>query len=74
MVLKEAGLANDIIEANFKEVEQVIQRPKTVVWADQTMEKEPKQNDQPTMSVIIAFPQLTNNSNTPCRKYIIVFY
>ncbi|KYO21938.1 kinesin-like protein KIF18A [Alligator mississippiensis] len=67
LVLKEAGLANDIIEANFKEVEQVIQRPKTVVWADQTMEKEPKQNDQPTMSVIIAFPQLTNNSNTPCR-------
>uniref|UniRef100_A0A7M4EIV7 Kinesin-like protein n=1 Tax=Crocodylus porosus TaxID=8502 RepID=A0A7M4EIV7_CROPO len=67
LVLKEAGLANDIIEADFKEVEQVIQRPKTVVWADQTMEKEPKQNDQLTMSVIIAFPQLVNSSTTPCR-------
>uniref|UniRef100_A0A8C3T1Z0 Kinesin-like protein n=1 Tax=Chelydra serpentina TaxID=8475 RepID=A0A8C3T1Z0_CHESE len=56
--LKEAGLANAVIEANFKEVEQLIQRPKTVVWADQPVEEEPKQNDQPEMSVILAFPQL----------------
>uniref|UniRef100_A0A674HX16 Kinesin-like protein n=1 Tax=Terrapene triunguis TaxID=2587831 RepID=A0A674HX16_9SAUR len=58
--LKEAGLANAVIEANFKEVEQLIQRPKTVVWADQPVEEEPKQNDQPEMSVILAFPQLKN--------------
>ncbi|CAM4576542.1 kinesin-like protein KIF18A [Caretta caretta] len=65
--LKEAGLANAVIEANFKEVEQLIQRPKTVVWADQPVEEEPKQNDQPEMSVILAFPQLASNPNTPCR-------
>ncbi|XP_006111578.1 kinesin-like protein KIF18A isoform X2 [Pelodiscus sinensis] len=65
--LKEAGMANGIIEANYKEIEQLIQRPKMVVWADQSVEEEPKQNDQPEMSVILAFPQLASHPNTPCR-------
>uniref|UniRef100_A0A8C4VIB8 Kinesin-like protein n=1 Tax=Gopherus evgoodei TaxID=1825980 RepID=A0A8C4VIB8_9SAUR len=65
--LKEAGLASAVIEANFKEVEQLIQRPKTVIWADQPVEEEPKQNDQPEMSVILAFPQLSPpHSPIPC--------
>uniref|UniRef100_A0A8C8VQR9 Kinesin-like protein n=1 Tax=Pelusios castaneus TaxID=367368 RepID=A0A8C8VQR9_9SAUR len=66
ITLKEAGLADAVIEDNFKKVEQLIQRPKSVVWADQPVEEEPKQNDQPEMSVIMAFPQLLSNPNTPC--------
>ncbi|NWJ01303.1 KI18A protein, partial [Crypturellus undulatus] len=65
LTLKEAGLTNTLIETEFAEVEQLIQRQKSVVWADQTGDEEQDQNHSET-SVIFAFPQLMNNSNTPC--------
>ncbi|XP_025897027.1 kinesin-like protein KIF18A [Nothoprocta perdicaria] len=65
LILKEAGLTSNLIETEFAEVEQLIQRQKSVVWADQTGDEEQDQN-HPEASVIFAFPQLVNNSNTPC--------
>lgn len=70
IALKNAGLANGVITDDFREFEQLIQREKAVVWADQMVEEEPQQNDQPKMSAIMAFPQLASNRNSPCCKYI----
>uniref|UniRef100_A0A8B9ZET9 Kinesin-like protein n=1 Tax=Anas platyrhynchos TaxID=8839 RepID=A0A8B9ZET9_ANAPL len=55
----------------LKEVEQLIQRQKSVVWADQTGEEERSQNQELEVSTIFEFPQLVNKPNTPCCKYII---
>lgn len=68
VALKNSGLANEVIEEDYKEFEQLIQREKAVVWADQIVDAEPKQNDQPTMSEIMAFPQLGSHWHTPCCK------
>ncbi|XP_029894780.1 kinesin-like protein KIF18A [Aquila chrysaetos chrysaetos] len=67
LTLKEAGLTNNLIETEFGEVEQLIQRQKSVVWADQTEAKEQNQNNELDFSAIFAFPQLVNRANTPCR-------
>ncbi|NXL43672.1 KI18A protein, partial [Podilymbus podiceps] len=67
LTLKEAGLTNNLTETEFGEVEQLIQRQKSVVWADQTEEKEQNHNHELELSAIFAFPQLVNRSNTPCR-------
>ncbi|KGL99389.1 Kinesin-like KIF18A, partial [Charadrius vociferus] len=67
LTLKEAGLTNNLTETEFGEVEQLIQRQKSVVWADQTEEKEQNQNHELKLSAIFAFPQLVNRPNTPCR-------
>ncbi|NWH21787.1 KI18A protein, partial [Grus americana] len=66
LTLKEAGLTNNLTETEFGEVEQLIQRQKSVVWADQTEEKEQNQNHELELSTVFAFPQLVNRSNTPC--------
>uniref|UniRef100_A0A8B9SXD8 Kinesin family member 18A n=1 Tax=Anas platyrhynchos TaxID=8839 RepID=A0A8B9SXD8_ANAPL len=50
----------------LKEVEQLIQRQKSVVWADQTGEEERSQNQELEVSTIFEFPQLVNKPNTPC--------
>uniref|UniRef100_A0A8D2IT73 Kinesin-like protein n=1 Tax=Varanus komodoensis TaxID=61221 RepID=A0A8D2IT73_VARKO len=65
--LKIAGLANGAIEDDFKEFEQLIHREKAVVWADQMVEEESKQSDEPIMSAVMAFPQLVSYRNTPCQ-------
>ncbi|NXY21517.1 KI18A protein, partial [Atrichornis clamosus] len=65
LTLKQAGLTNDLSETEFAEVEQLIQRQKSVAWADQTEEK--NQNREVEMSAIFAFPQLVSRPNTPCR-------
>ncbi|NXE90558.1 KI18A protein, partial [Menura novaehollandiae] len=67
LTLKEAGLTNDLSETEFAEVEQLIQRQKSVAWADQTEEKNQNQNREVEMSAIFAFPQLVSRPNTPCR-------
>ncbi|NXJ82011.1 KI18A protein, partial [Trogon melanurus] len=67
LTLKEAGLTNNLTETEFGEVEQLIQRQKSVVWADQTEEKEQNQNHGLELSAIFAFPQLVSRPNTPCR-------
>ncbi|NXN49584.1 KI18A protein, partial [Rynchops niger] len=67
LTLKGAGLTNNLTEIEFGEVEQLIQRQKSVVWADQTEEKEQNQNNELQLSAIFAFPQLVNRPNTPCR-------
>ncbi|KFQ37507.1 Kinesin-like KIF18A, partial [Mesitornis unicolor] len=66
LTLKEAGLTNNLTETEFEEVEQLIQRQKSVVWADQTEEKE-NQNHELDISAIFAFSQLVNRPSTPCR-------
>ncbi|XP_021256760.1 kinesin-like protein KIF18A [Numida meleagris] len=66
LILKEAGLADTVTETEFGEVEQLIQRQKSVVWADQTAEEEQKENRELDVSAIFAFPQLANKQNTPC--------
>ncbi|XP_035406236.1 kinesin-like protein KIF18A [Cygnus atratus] len=66
LILKEAGLSNVLIETEYEEVEQLIQRQKSVVWADQTGEEEHNQNHELEVSTIFAFPQLVNKPNTPC--------
>ncbi|XP_015274401.1 PREDICTED: kinesin-like protein KIF18A [Gekko japonicus] len=68
VALHNAGLTNGVIKDDFKELEQLIQREKAVVWADQMVKEEPKQNVQPLMSAIMAFPQLESNRSTPCRN------
>ncbi|NWU10260.1 KI18A protein, partial [Cephalopterus ornatus] len=67
LTLKEAGLTNDLTETEFGEVEQLIQRQKSVAWADQTEEKDQNQNHEVDMSAVFAFPQLVSRPNTPCR-------
>ncbi|KFP90892.1 Kinesin-like KIF18A, partial [Apaloderma vittatum] len=67
LTLKEAGLTNELAETEFGEVEQLIQRQKSVVWADQTEEKEQNQNCELELSAVFAFPQLVSRPNTPCR-------
>ncbi|XP_074005731.1 kinesin-like protein KIF18A [Numenius arquata] len=67
LTLQEAGLTNNLTETEFEEVEQLIRRQKSVVWADQTEEKEQNQNHELQLSAIFAFPQLVNRPNTPCR-------
>ncbi|NXO83035.1 KI18A protein, partial [Sitta europaea] len=66
LVLKEAGLTNDLSETQYAEVQQLIQRQKTVTWADQTEENQ-NQNHEVEMSAIFSFPQLVSRPNTPCR-------
>ncbi|XP_027757165.1 kinesin-like protein KIF18A [Empidonax traillii] len=67
LTLKEAGLANDLTETEFGEVEQLIQRQKSVAWADQTEEKDQNQSHEVDLSAVFAFPQLVSRPNTPCR-------
>ncbi|XP_068003937.1 kinesin-like protein KIF18A isoform X1 [Melanerpes formicivorus] len=66
LTLKEAGLTNDVTETEYREVEQLIQRPKSVVWADQTEEQEQNQNGDLKLSAMFAFPQLVIRQSTPC--------
>ncbi|NXY47317.1 KI18A protein, partial [Ceuthmochares aereus] len=67
LTLKEAGLANNLTETEYEDVEQLIQRQKSVVWADQTEEKEQNQTREQGPSTLFAFPQLVTTPNTPCR-------
>ncbi|NXQ22218.1 KI18A protein, partial [Peucedramus taeniatus] len=66
LMLKEAGLTNDLSETEYAEVEQLIQRQKSVAWADQTEENNQNQNHEVEMSAIFSFPQLVSRPNTPC--------
>ncbi|NWH66561.1 KI18A protein, partial [Geococcyx californianus] len=67
LTLKDAGLTNSLTETEFEEVEQLIQRQKSVVWADQTEEQKENQKHELELSTVFAFPQLVTTSNTPCR-------
>ncbi|KAM9554280.1 kinesin-like protein KIF18A isoform 2-T2 [Guaruba guarouba] len=67
LTLKEAGLTDNVSETEFGEVEQLLQRQKSVVWADQAEEKEQNQNRELELSAIFTFPQLVSRPNTPCR-------
>ncbi|NXC61535.1 KI18A protein, partial [Aleadryas rufinucha] len=67
LILKEAGLTSDLSETEYAEVEQLIQRQKSVAWADQTEEKNQNQNHEVEMSAIFSFPRLVSRPNTPCR-------
>uniref|UniRef100_A0A8C9MZ76 Kinesin-like protein n=1 Tax=Serinus canaria TaxID=9135 RepID=A0A8C9MZ76_SERCA len=66
LMLKEAGLTNYLSETEYAKVEQLIQRKKSVAWADQTEEKDQNQNHEVEMSAIFSFPQLVSRPNTPC--------
>ncbi|NWU62971.1 KI18A protein, partial [Pterocles burchelli] len=66
LTLKEAGLTNNLTETEFGEIEQLIQRQKSVVWADQTEEKEQNQDHELELPAVFEFPQLVNRPSTPC--------
>ncbi|KAM4617864.1 kinesin-like protein KIF18A [Discoglossus pictus] len=66
-ILNRAGLADSSLEADYKEIEILVQREKVVVWADQTVLEEPSTNDVPEISALVAFPPLQYNQTTPCR-------
>lgn len=74
LTLREAGLTDCKSDTEYAEVEHLIQRQKSVAWADQTEEKNQNQNHEIEMSAIFSFPQLVSRPNTPCRKYIIKFF
>ncbi|XP_058016893.1 kinesin-like protein KIF18A [Ahaetulla prasina] len=66
IALKGMKLANGVIEDDFRELKQLIRREKAVIWADQIVEEESDQSDQPMMSAVMSFPQLVSYRNTPC--------
>uniref|UniRef100_A0A8D1T2H2 Kinesin-like protein n=1 Tax=Sus scrofa TaxID=9823 RepID=A0A8D1T2H2_PIG len=63
--LKESGLVNATFEAEFKEIEHLVERKKVVVWADQTTEHS-KHSDLPGVSSLMIFPQLGPIQSSPC--------
>uniref|UniRef100_A0A8D1EKZ4 Kinesin-like protein n=1 Tax=Sus scrofa TaxID=9823 RepID=A0A8D1EKZ4_PIG len=63
--LKESGLVNATFEAEFKEIEHLVERKKVVVWADQTTEHS-KHSDVPGVSSLMIFPQLGPIQSSPC--------
>ncbi|NXN99980.1 KI18A protein, partial [Rhinopomastus cyanomelas] len=65
LTLKEAGLTNNVTETEFEKVEQLIQRHKSVVWADQADEKEVQSNEL-DLSAVFTFPHFLTRPNTPC--------
>ncbi|KAF4803677.1 Kinesin-like protein KIF18A [Turdus rufiventris] len=67
LTLREAGLTDCKSDTEYAEVEHLIQRQKSVAWADQTEEKNQNQNHEIEMSAIFSFPQLASRPNTPCR-------
>lgn len=70
--LKESGLVNATFEAEFKEIEHLVERKKVVVWADQTTEHS-KHSDVPGVSSLMIFPQLGPIQSSPCCKYSFYF-
>uniref|UniRef100_F7FNR6 Kinesin-like protein n=1 Tax=Monodelphis domestica TaxID=13616 RepID=F7FNR6_MONDO len=62
--LKEAGLANSDFESDFKEIEHLVERKKTVVWADQTLE-DSKEDDLPEIASLMAFSELEPGQSIP---------
>lgn len=64
--LRESRLVDTTIEEDYKKVEHLVQREKAVVWADQTVVEEMKQECQPDISLVMAFPNLQCTPNTPC--------
>ncbi|XP_072475380.1 kinesin-like protein KIF18A [Notamacropus eugenii] len=62
--LKEAGLASSHFESDFKEIEHLVERKKTVVWADQTL-GDPKQADLPEITTLMTFPELESIQSIP---------
>lgn len=72
-VSKETGLSNTAFDADFKDIEHLVERKKMVVWADQTTEHS-NQNDLPGISLLMTFPQLAQIQSIPCCKYNFLFY
>nr|XP_042132980.1 kinesin-like protein KIF18A [Peromyscus maniculatus bairdii] len=64
-VSKETGLSNTAFDADFKDIEHLVERKKMVVWADQTTEHS-NQNDLPGISLLMTFPQLAPIQSIPC--------
>ncbi|XP_069479620.1 kinesin-like protein KIF18A isoform X2 [Ambystoma mexicanum] len=64
-LLEEARLLDATLEADFKKVENLVEREKAVVWADQTIVKV-EEDCQPEISLVMNFPHLKSTPNTPC--------
>ncbi|XP_056382654.1 kinesin-like protein KIF18A isoform X2 [Hyla sarda] len=65
--LKQAGLADAVVESDFQELKHLVQREKAVVWADQTIVEDPNKTDLPDITSILSFPHLSHTKTTPCR-------
>ncbi|KAM4723153.1 kinesin-like protein KIF18A [Rhinophrynus dorsalis] len=66
-ILSNAGLVDATVDADFKEIEHLVQREKAVVWADQTIIEEQSKQEVPAIAAIVAFPHLQCNQTTPCK-------
>ncbi|XP_066556875.1 kinesin-like protein KIF18A isoform X2 [Amia ocellicauda] len=67
--LREAGLCTPAGDAELRELEQLVQREKGVVWADQPEEpQEEPPRGQPELSAVIGFSRLMCHANTPCSS------
>ncbi|KAG8438232.1 hypothetical protein GDO86_008793 [Hymenochirus boettgeri] len=67
VLMDKAGLADDLVADDIKEIEHLVQREKAVVWADQTCTQESKKSDAPDMATIFTFPDLKYSHTTPCK-------
>nr|XP_015194131.1 PREDICTED: kinesin-like protein KIF18A [Lepisosteus oculatus] len=68
--LREAGLAGPAGEAEFRELEQLVQREKGVAWADQSAAEEPGRGapGREELASVLSFSLLTCHQNTPCSS------
>ncbi|MBN3325000.1 KI18A protein, partial [Atractosteus spatula] len=70
LALREAGLAGPAGEAEFRELEQLVQREKGVAWADQSVAEEPGRGapSQEELASVLSFSHLACHQNTPCSS------
>ncbi|XP_069595870.1 kinesin-like protein KIF18A [Ranitomeya imitator] len=66
-ILHQAGLADAVVESDFREVKHLVQREKAVVWADQTIVEDVYKADLPDIASLLSFPHLSYTQTTPCR-------
>ncbi|XP_063800487.1 kinesin-like protein KIF18A [Pseudophryne corroboree] len=70
VLLKQAGLADAIVESGFQDIEHLVQREKAVVWADQTIVEEPNKPEVPDITSILSFSHVQPTQTTPCYSQV----
>uniref|UniRef100_A0A6I8RUF8 Kinesin-like protein n=1 Tax=Xenopus tropicalis TaxID=8364 RepID=A0A6I8RUF8_XENTR len=68
LLLSQVGLADTCVEADFKKIEQLVQREKAVVWADQAESDEANKCDDSEIAAVVTFPHLKYSQTTPCKE------
>ncbi|XP_018112945.1 kinesin-like protein KIF18A isoform X2 [Xenopus laevis] len=68
LLLSQVGLTDATVEGDFKKIEQLVQREKAVVWADQTESDEPNKCGDSQISAVVTFPHLKSHQTTPSKE------